>query len=175
MRSNRYVFKALDAYPYNLEEVAESLEYALSYDREDTTALCLMGRMHSEILRDFDRAKNYFLEALAVDVHAIEVYPHYVNVLIWNEDLADADKFIDFALKVKGSDKACLLHKKACLQESQQKLKKAGKILKMAKEKAVHPDIVNAIKETEQRIKRKMEEKEQGKKENVKNKGKNKR
>lgn len=64
MKPNRYVLKALDAYPYNLEEVSESLEYALSYDSEDTTALCLMGRMHGEILKDFEAAKNYFWKPL---------------------------------------------------------------------------------------------------------------
>lgn len=57
MKSNKYVLKALDAYPYNLEEASESLEYALSYDSEDTTALCLMGRMHGEIFNDFEASK----------------------------------------------------------------------------------------------------------------------
>lgn len=159
MKSNKYVLKALDAYPFNLEEAAESLEYALSYDNEDTTALCLMGRMHAEILQDFDRAKEYFLEALAVDVHAKEIYPHYINVLIWNEDYADAANFIDFALKVKGTDKSWLYYRSACLQEEMNQLKKAQKTLAKAKAKAVYQPAIRAIEEVEERIKTKIKNK----------------
>ena len=43
--ANNYLFKALDAYPYDLEETIEALTYALSYDEKNTVALCLMGRV----------------------------------------------------------------------------------------------------------------------------------
>lgn len=41
--TDKYIFQALDAYPYNLEETVESLNYALSYDDKNAVALCLMG------------------------------------------------------------------------------------------------------------------------------------
>ncbi|MBL7704582.1 MAG: hypothetical protein JNM21_03435 [Taibaiella sp.] len=146
MKTNKYVLKALDAYPYNLEEASESLEYALSYDSEDTTALCLMGRMHGEILKDFEAAKHYFLEALAINVHAIEIYPHYINVLIWNEDYADAEKFIDFAMGVKGTDKSWLLYRKAGLYEQLKKWKKALKMIEGARAMANNTTIIDWLK-----------------------------
>ncbi|RYD98608.1 MAG: hypothetical protein EOP54_07075 [Sphingobacteriales bacterium] len=155
MKSNKYVLKALDAYPYNLEEASESLEYALSYDSEDTTALCLMGRMHGEIFKDFEAAKNYFLEALAVNVHAIEIYPHYINVLIWNEDYADTEKFIDFAMGVKGTDKSWLLYRKAELYEQLKKWKPALKMIKEARVIANNTPIIDWLKTMEERIKTK--------------------
>lgn len=164
MKSNKYVLKALDAYPYNLEEASESLEYALSYDSEDTTALCLMGRMHGEIFKDFETSKNYYLEALAINVHAIEIYPHYINVLIWNEDYTDAEKFIDFALGVKGTDKAWLLYRKACLYETLKKWKKAQQLIKEAREIANYTTIIDWLKTLEERVKTKTAEKEKEKK-----------
>lgn len=163
MKANKYVLKALDAYPYNLEEASESLEYALSYDSEDTTALCLMGRMHSEIFNDFDAAKNYFLEALAINVHAIEVYPHYINVLIWKEDYADAEKFIDFAIGVKGTDKSWLLYRKAGLYEQLKKWKQALKMIKEARAIAHYTSIIDWLKTLEERIKTKTAEKKKNK------------
>ena len=168
MKSNKYVLKALDAYPYNLEEASESLEYALSYDSEDTTALCLMGRMHGEILKDFEAAKNYFLEALAVNVHAIEIYPHYINVLIWNEDYADAEKFIDFAMGVKGTDKAWLLYRKAGLYEQLKKWNKSLKLIKEARTIATYNNILDWLKTLEERIKTKASEKKKSGKKNKK-------
>ena len=101
--ANNYIFKALDAFPYDLEECIESLTYALSYDEKNTIALCLMGRIYSEQLKDFETAKLYFTEALTENINAFNVYPHYINVLLWNEDLKEAEKLIDFAL-------TCLLY-----------------------------------------------------------------
>ena len=103
-----YLFKALDAYPYDLEEAVEALTYALSYDDKNTDALCLMGRVYAENLKDYEKAKEYYADALAENVNAFSVYPYYIDVLLWNEDFDEAAKLIDFALTVKGSDKAVL-------------------------------------------------------------------
>ncbi|MBP6238275.1 MAG: hypothetical protein KA270_13100 [Saprospiraceae bacterium] len=45
---DRYLVKALDAYPYNLEEAIESLDYALSGDNNNAATLCLYGRVYAE-------------------------------------------------------------------------------------------------------------------------------
>ena len=105
---NNYVFKALENYPYDLEEVMEALNYALSYDDKNTMALTLMGRVYAEKLSKYEEAIAYYKEALAENINAFEVYAPYVNVLLWNEDYKEAEDFIDFALTVKGSDKAVL-------------------------------------------------------------------
>lgn len=124
MTANKYLFKAMDAYPYELEEAIEALEYALSYERSNITALCLMGRLQAEKLQHYEAAKEYYLEALAENPCAIEVFPYYINVLLWNEDFEDAENFITFALKVKGADKATLYVKKALLHEYQRNTKR---------------------------------------------------
>ena len=80
--ANNYIFKALDAYPYDLEEAIEALNYALSYDAKNTMALCLLARIYAETLYDYDKAKTIYAEALAENVNAFHVYPHYINLLL---------------------------------------------------------------------------------------------
>ena len=65
---DKYLFQALDAYPYNLEEAVESLNYALSYDDKNPIALCLMGQIYAENLRNYEEAKEYYQQALAADM-----------------------------------------------------------------------------------------------------------
>jgi tetratricopeptide (TPR) repeat protein len=160
---NNYVFKALDAYPYDMEEVMESLNYALSYDQKNTTALCLMGRVHAEILKDYEQAKMYYTEALAENVNALQVYPHYVNVLLWNEDYNEVEKLINFALTIKGSDKGVLYLKQAILFEQLKKYKKALRSIKLAKENTFCTEFMNELTEEKERIKGKLPKKKKKK------------
>lgn len=61
---DKYLSQALDNYPYSLTETIESLEYALSYDETNTTALCLTGRLYAEQLMNYEEAKNIFRKRL---------------------------------------------------------------------------------------------------------------
>jgi tetratricopeptide (TPR) repeat protein len=98
---DKYIFQALDNYPFWLEGTIESLDYALSYNEKNTTALCLYGRVQTEQLQDYEEAKRYFQEALAINIYAVSVYPYYLDALILNEDYEEASKLIDFALTIK--------------------------------------------------------------------------
>ncbi|MBG6130239.1 tetratricopeptide (TPR) repeat protein [Aquimarina sp. EL_43] len=153
---DKYLFQALDAYPYNLEEAVESLNYALSYDEKNPIALSLLGQIYAESLKNYEVAKEYYQQALAEDMYALDVYPKYINVLLWNEDYEEAEKLVDFALTVKGTDKAMLYLKKGILFEQKKNYKKALKCLKLAKENAYNNHFINDIKEEEERIKNKM-------------------
>tara|TARA_R110002126_G_C10489807_1_gene503459 strand:+ start:7544 stop:8080 length:537 start_codon:yes stop_codon:yes gene_type:complete len=150
---NNYVFKALENYPYDLEEVMEALNYALSYDDKNTMALTLMGRVHAEKLYKYEEAIAYYKEALAENINAFEVYEPYINVLLWNEDYKDAEDFIDFAITVKGADKALLYLKKAILYEQQKEYKKALTVLKTAKTHTFNSDFMETINEVKSRVK----------------------
>ncbi|WP_106792727.1 tetratricopeptide repeat protein [Aquimarina sp. Aq78] len=160
---DKYLFQALDAYPYNLEEAVESLNYALSYDEKNPIALSLLGQIYAENLKNYEVAKEYYQHALAEDMYALDVYPKYINVLLWNEDYEEAEKLIDFALTVKGTDKAMLYLKKGILFEQKKDYKKAIKCLKLAKENAYNNHFINDIKEEEERIKNKMPKKKKSK------------
>ena len=94
---DKYLFQALDNYPYWLEGTIESLDYALSYDDKNTTALCLYGRIHAEQLQDYEGAKNYFQQAISIDIHALEVYPYYIETLLSHEAYIKEVKLFGFA------------------------------------------------------------------------------
>jgi tetratricopeptide (TPR) repeat protein len=153
---DKYLFQALDNYPYNLEEVVESLDYALSYNSKNTMALCLYGRVYAEQLSDYEQAKLYFQEALTLDVFAKEVYSHYIQTLILNEDFEEATKLIDFALTIKGIDKVEILMKKTTLFEKMHQFKKGLKMLKEVKLCILNSDYNYLIEETEKRLKQKV-------------------
>ena len=167
-----YVMKALDAYPYNLEETLEALNYALSYNSKDVHALCLMGRLYAEQLKDYESAKQYFIEALTEDMNAHHVYPHYIYTLIQNDDFIEAEKLVNYALKVKGIDKALMLLQKGLLFEATGKYTLALTTLKEAKKGGLNNDFVDIVNDEISRVEKKVrfEKKEEKKEEPVKKK-----
>ena len=152
---DKYIFQALDNYPYWLEGTIESLDYALSYNEKDTTALCLYGRVQSEQLQDYEEAKRYFQEALAINLYAVAVYPYYLDALLLNEDYEEASKLIDFALTIKGTDKVAIRLKKVMLLEKQQEVKMALKHLKEIRLLIASQDSLYDIEQIEKRLKAK--------------------
>jgi tetratricopeptide (TPR) repeat protein len=154
---DKYVYKALDYYPFNLEETVESLDYALAYDENNVTALTLYGRLLAEQLQDYEAAKIYFEKALATNINAIEVYSPFIETLIKNEDFDQAQSLIDFALTVKGANKMDLLFKVLLLQEMKGEIKTALKTLKVIASKMYNNDYQYLIEETTKRLKNKLE------------------
>ena len=161
--TSNYIFKALENYPYDLEEVMEALNYALSNDDKDTMALTLMGRVYAEKLYKYEEAVVYFKQALAENIYAFEVYTPYINTLLWNEDFKEVEEFIDFVLTVKGSDKAVLYLKKANLYEQLRDYEKALSFIKLAKEYTFNSDFMVDVMIEKDRIKGKMPEKKKSK------------
>ena len=54
---NTYLFKALDDYPYELEEAIEAWNEALSIEPDNTKDFSLMAGVYSEQCEDFNEAK----------------------------------------------------------------------------------------------------------------------
>jgi len=117
LTKSKYYFEALDNYPYSLPDCLEALNYALSYDPEDADSLCLMGRIYSEMLNDYEKAKLYFEEAMQFDVTNLNTPKYYIKCLLDNEDLDEAEKLIEYSLKIKGIDKCRILIQKSYLSE----------------------------------------------------------
>lgn len=163
--TNNYVFKAIDSFHYDLEETMEALNYALSYNDKDVTALTLMGRVYAEKLTDYDSAIDYYKQALSEKVDDLDVQNHYIKTLLWNEDFKEADEFIDFALTIKGSDKADLYLKKAVLFEKLKEYKKALSFIKLAKEYTYNNEFLEVVKDQKKRIKGKIPKKKKKRKE----------
>ncbi|WP_223609103.1 tetratricopeptide repeat protein [Chryseobacterium sp. OSA05B] len=146
LTKSKYYFEALDNYPYSLPDCLEALNYALFYDPEDADSLCLMGRIYSEMLTDYERAKMYFEEAMQCNVANLNTPLHYIKCLLDNEDLDEAEKLINYALKIKGIDKSRILIQKSLLLEIRGEYKKALEPLKEAKKYSYNKNMVDFLK-----------------------------
>ncbi|KFF20522.1 tetratricopeptide repeat protein [Chryseobacterium sp. JM1] len=164
LTKSKYYFEALDNYPYSLPDCLEALNYALSYDPEDADSLCLMGRIYSEMLTDYERAKMYFEEAMQCNVANLNTPLHYIKCLLDNEDLDEAEKLINYALKIKGIDKSRILIQKSLLFEIRFEYKKALKPLIEAKKYSYNQNMINFLKDRIKFIKNKMEKSKKSKK-----------
>jgi tetratricopeptide (TPR) repeat protein len=132
------------------------LDYALSYDENNAAALCLYGRIYSEQLPRYALAIDYFRQALAADLHAVEVYPFFIQTLLLNEDIEEAQKLIDFALSVKGINKIEILLKRAQLEEIGNKFEDVRATLAQIEALAINDFYDDLITETKKRVDKKM-------------------
>ncbi|KAA0127165.1 hypothetical protein FY557_14350 [Chryseobacterium sp. SN22] len=164
LTKSKYYFEALDHYPYNLPDCMEALNYALSYDPEDADALCLMGRIYSEMLSNYEQAKHYFEEAMQYDVTNVNTPQYYIICLLNNEDLHEAEKLISYSLKIKGIDKATLWLYRSMLSEKRGSLVNALKFLTEAEKYCFTERSLNNIKARRKFIKSKMPKKRKIKK-----------
>lgn len=165
LTKSKYYFDALDFYPYNLAECIEALNYALAYDPEDADALCLMGRIYSEQLKNYELAKQYFEEAMLCDVSNLNVPQYYISCLLINEDYHEAEKLINYSLKIKGIDKSNLWFYRALLSEKRGSFTNALKFLKQAEKYCFNSHSLDFVKNRKKFVKSKMEKKTQKKKE----------
>lgn len=173
--SNIYLFKALDAYPFQLEETIEALNYALSYDDKNVVALCLMANLHADSLNDYETAKYYFEAAVASDMEMPNIYPDYIYTLLVNEDFEEAQKLIDFAKTLKATDKAVLELLQGYVYEAMANYKAAIKAFKLALKKARNNYFGSFVNGELERVKKKLpKKKKKRKKKNKKNKRKEK-
>lgn len=154
--NNIYLMTALEHYPYNLTEAIEALNYAMSFDQKDPIALGLLGLIHAEQFKDYDKAIECYQEALIEDLGCKIIYPRLVYALILNEDFEKAENTLEFALKVKGIDQGELLFLKSEMYERMGKYRKSLKILKLAKIQAFDSCNLDAISEAMERVKLKI-------------------
>jgi tetratricopeptide (TPR) repeat protein len=156
MTTNSYLIKALESYPYDLEQCMESLNYAVSYDENNPIALCLYGRLNLEIFKDYALAEQYFRQALATDINYVETYAYFLDCLIVREDFEEAKKLIAFARKRKGIDHGLLFYYEATILERLCKFKKSLKVIKEAMKAAQTTSFMSDLEEMKIRIEKKI-------------------
>lgn len=156
MTANIYLVKALDYYPYNLEEALESLNYAMAYEENNPIALCLMGRVNLEIFKDYPLANSYFREAIAANIDYLETYTYFLDCLLIQEEFEEMEKLLVFARKRKGIDRGLLFYHEALLFEKQLKFKKAQKAIKEAMLLAQTGSFMSDLEDMKKRIERKI-------------------
>ena len=132
--ADQYYLKALDGYPYNLEESIENLNYALSYDPEHAGANCLMAKFQMEYLRDYDMAEYFYKLAISSNPENIQVYEEYTALAIKQNDFGKAAKLIRFTHQLKGADRGKLFALEALMCEYQKNYRKSEMLLLQALE-----------------------------------------
>lgn len=152
---NKYLLEAFDAYPYDLVQTIESLDYALSYDEDCAHTWCLYGRLYAEQFQEYAKAIDYFETALQKDFQSVRVYPYYITTLLSNEDYEKAKKAIDFASGLKGIQKNRILYLKAIYFEYLEDYKQALSTLKESEKYSFNEEFKELLEETEKRIKAK--------------------
>ncbi len=154
---NIYLLRALDAYPYELAQAMESLQYALSFEPDNPKALCLMAKIQVEQLGDYEVAKDYFERAVASRPDAPEIYPDFIRLLVNYEDFDEAQKLIDFAKTVKGIDMAGMELAQGMLYEATGRFSEAEDTLKEAKQFAMNSEFIYYVDEVISRVSKKRE------------------
>jgi len=136
----------------------------LSYDEKNVQALCLMANLQADQLNDLEAAKHYFEAAVASKMELPRIYPDYVYTLVRNEDFEEAQKVLDYALLLKGADKALLNLLQGQLFEAQQNNKKALKSYKRGKKLSLNNHFITFAENEIERVKKKLPKKRKPKK-----------
>jgi tetratricopeptide (TPR) repeat protein len=131
--ADQYYIKAMDEYPYNLEESIENLNYALSYNSEHTGALYLMGCLYMEYLDELNKAEEYFELALSINPLNYKVNCKYAELMITFRDYHKAEKLIQFTHSIRGRDIATVLRVESYLYEHKGLYIEAIRLLEKAK------------------------------------------
>jgi tetratricopeptide (TPR) repeat protein len=153
--ADKYYLKAVDSYPYDLEEVVESLKYALSYDNEHVGANYLMGKIYAEQLHNYDEAESYYQIAMAADPRNETVCLDYVLLLITMKEFGKAEKLIGYTRSLKGVDLARVYHREGLIQEYQYAYDKAIQLYEKATLDCYNEEFSGYLDATLRRVKAK--------------------
>ena len=154
--ADTYYIKALDNYPYNLEEMLENVNYALSYDNEHPEANTLMARFYTNEVPKYDLAKEYAQRALSSDPNCIEAFKALAVVLMYSGELQELKKVVGYVSTLREANKYYFEGLLAQTYEAKGKLSKAKKILKNATHLCVYDDTLESLQNQLSRVKKKL-------------------
>jgi len=154
--ADQYYLKALDAYPFDLADTFENLNYAISYDDEHSPSYCLMGQLYMRYIKQYDKAEYYFNKALSHDLNYPETFRHFILLKIWLSEFSAAMKMIKYAHSIKGMSKALLYFYEANIHEYKGQLKECEIALKKAQDCCTDQDAETLVKKQIARLKAKV-------------------
>lgn len=154
--------QALGAYPYELAECIEKLQYVLNATNEHPGAHYLLGKIYEEQLRDYKKARYHYEMALYIDHKFAPVYFQYADLLISLDEMEEALKVINIGLEIPGTDKASLLYLNGILYEHFEMYHLANEYYKKAKLSALNNDFTHFMDEQLNRVKEKLNQIKKG-------------
>ena len=153
--ADQYYIKALDLYPYNLEESIENLNYALSHNIEHAGANYLMGKLHKEQLNNLLKAEEYYIKSLACDPYNINACMDYILLLIILSEYQKAQKMISHTQKLKGIDQSKINSYEGMICEHKQQFTEALSHYNKALLEAYNDDYIEELNKNIKRVKMK--------------------
>jgi len=154
--ADSYYLKALDLYPFELDQVTEALNFAISYDNDHAGAHCLLGKLNLYQLGKYREAEDHFEKALASDIDNTETYYAYAELLIQISEYGKAKKLIKYAYKIKGISVWRLNYYEGLIAEIKGKYMKAKKCMKLAYSNSYRKYERDYLKDELERVKSKM-------------------
>lgn len=154
--ADTYYIKALDNYPYDLEEMLENVNYALSYDENHAEANTLMARFYTNEVPKYDLAKEYAQRALASDPSCIGAFSALANVLMYSGELAELQKVVEYVANLKEANRYYFQGLLAQAYEEKGELKVAKAILKFAIRNCVYNSTITDLEARLERVKKKL-------------------
>jgi tetratricopeptide (TPR) repeat protein len=162
--ADSYYLKALDLYPFELDQVTEALNFAISYDNDHAGAHCLLGKLNLYQLGKYREAEDHFEKALASDIENSETYYAYAELLIHIGEFGRAKKLIKYAYKIKGISVWRLKYYEGLIAEIKGDYLKAKKCMKLAYANSYRKNERVFLKDELERVKSKMKPSEKARK-----------
>ena len=128
-----YLIKALDAYPYNMDEVCESLNYALSYDEDCDKAWCLHGKVMANYLKDYASAEESLMRSLSINPQHMEALIELMWLYLGQDRLDELDRCLQEFKKIRGADQALAYRFESILHERNNRLSESIESIKTAR------------------------------------------
>ncbi len=153
--ADQYYLKAMDAYPYELEETVENLNYALSYNNEHAGANFLIGKVYFEQFNKFSLAEEHFILAMSVDSRNPEICAGYCELLIKVRKLKEALRLVTYAMELPGVYPPEFIHFESLIYENQGKFEKAKEKLRTAIQFCNNNGDINFLENEIKRVERK--------------------
>lgn len=154
--ADQYYIKALEGYDYDLEEVVENLNYALSYDQDHSGANYLMGKLYMEQFQKFDLAKEYLEASMAYDPENLNTCESLSWLLIRTRKFKEALKLIKYALGLEGAIKPEFIRLQALVHELQKDYYRAKDLLNVAIEESYDSSYISFLESEISRVKKKI-------------------
>lgn len=145
--ADQYYIKAMDEYPYNLEESIENLNYALSYNSEHVGALYLMGCLHMEHLDELEIAEEYFEMAVSINPSNYKLNCKYAELMIIFKEYQKAQKMIAYTHRIRGVNTAIILRVESFLYEHRCFFDESIRLLERAKQYAFNNGYLDDLNE----------------------------
>ncbi|CAD7807600.1 hypothetical protein CHRY9390_01684 [Chryseobacterium aquaeductus] len=103
--------------------------------------------------------KVFLEEAMQCDVTNLNTPRYYIKCLLDNEDLEEAEKLINYSLKIKGIDKATMWFYRSLLSEKRGSFLNALKFLSESEKYCFSSQSLDVVKDRKKFIKSKMPKK----------------